>query len=297
MRHVIIHYHIFKNAGSTVAAALARNFGSGFASFDTPFHNKRIQPDELIAFVKSNPSVFAISSHHLRLPAPKLPDIHFHEILILRNPLDRLRSMYDFYRRVSINNDPLTREAKRLNLSQFFSYVLESFPNLITNSQLNLVANGGARVPDVEDARKGAAMLSDIAVVGVAENFDECAITAESSLKGAFPNLDLSYAPENVSPGRGKDLESRLRSLAETCGTELYQRLRSANELDDALVRAAALESARRFRELSSAQEQLCGFVTRVARRKVLYEKARRRLRLQHLWKRATRPFSSFMPG
>lgn len=267
MRHVIIHYHIFKNAGSTLAAALERNFGNCFAYFDAPRYDKRIQPTDLIAFVEANPQVAVISSHHLRPPAPQLEGVQFEEILILRNPLDRLRSMYEFYRRTAVNQDPLTLIAKKVPMAQFFEHLLHEFPNMVTNAQLNLVANGGGRIPDQEDARRAASMLKRMTVVGVAEMFDECAVAAEYSLRPFFPHLDLSYRLENVSPGRLNTLQSRLQQFASKCGDGLYRRIEQANQLDAELVDAAASELGHRLDGMGFAQVHRREFSTRVTGR------------------------------
>jgi hypothetical protein len=296
MRHIIIHYHIFKNAGSTVAAMLERNFADRFASFDSPAHDKRLQPGELVAFVNSNPQVTAISSHHLRPPAPRIEGVQFYEILIFRHPLDRLRSMYDFYRSAAVNQDPLTREAKRLSVSHFFELLIRTAANLVTNAQLNLLANGGARIPDDQDAQRGLAMIKDFAVVGVAENFDECALTAEYRLHAPFPGLDLSYVPENVTRSRANDLELRLRRFAERCGQTLYRRLVELNRLDSGLVAAAAGESERRYVAAGLGAAQLREFRKRLRGKKILFAIARGRRQLSRLWRGAVRATSSSGP-
>jgi hypothetical protein len=126
-------------------------------------------------------------------------------------------------------------------------------------------------------------------MVGVAEQFDECAVTAEVSLRRVFPNFDLSYAPENVSPGRANALAARLRSFSASCGVSLYERLQEANRLDEALVKAAAAESSRRFGNIPNGENHLRDFTARVNRRKLLYAKAKRRLTFARLWNRATR--------
>jgi hypothetical protein len=48
MRFVILHYHIFKNAGSTIEEILERSFGEGFARFDTLEREARVESEALL---------------------------------------------------------------------------------------------------------------------------------------------------------------------------------------------------------------------------------------------------------
>jgi hypothetical protein len=291
IRHIILHYHFFKNAGSTLARSLERNFAERFVLFDSAHYNRRIQPAELLSFTNAHPQILAISSHHLRPPAPKQDKVQFHEMLLLREPLDRLGSMYAFYRRATVTPDPLTQEAKRRTLRDFFLYLIDNQPNLVSNAQVNLIANGGAQIPDERDAEKATILLCSIPVLGVADDFDHFALVAEHCLRPSFPHLDLSYAPENVTPGRKNSLPDRLRLFASECGTTLFDKLQELNRLDTALVHAASEELQRRVEWIGFREIHLREFRRRIATQKRLYMIARKRLRLQRAWRRVKRFF------
>ncbi len=292
-RHVIIHYHIFKNAGTAVASALARNFKTSFASFDANHYNVRLWPHQLADFLEAHPDIAAISSHHLRPPAPALPDTIFHEILVLRNPLDRIRSMYDFYRQTAVNDDPLTVEAKRRSLADFLEYLVETAPNLLSNAQVNLVANGGARIPDRNDFSRAVQILTSIDAIGVVEELETCLLVAETKLRCNFPFLDLSFARENVSRGRAKQISSRLQLFANACGDALYHKLVSLNQLDSELANLAALECRRRLQSIPSAERDLQNFRKRVARRDLTYRIHQGGSRIRRIWKVAAKLIKS----
>jgi hypothetical protein len=71
-RFVVVHYHIFKNGGSTIESILRREFGTGFTMLHGPGPNSILSGDDLGAFLRDY-EVSAISSHHLRYPLPALP--------------------------------------------------------------------------------------------------------------------------------------------------------------------------------------------------------------------------------
>jgi hypothetical protein len=287
-RNVIIHYHIFKNAGTTLASALAMNFGKEFASIDSSHYNRRLWPQDLIAFLDANPQVAAISSHHLRPPAPTVPGLNFHELLLLRHPLDRIRSMCDFYRQAAVNSDPLTEQAKRLRLPAFVKFVIDTMPNVIADAQLNLVANGGARIPNHEDLDRATPIITAMRGVGVVEEMEIFAVVAENSLCKIFPQLDLSHNRENVSRGRAHQLSSRLSSFSVACGETIYEKLVSSNRLDAKLVELARTEARRRLHEIPSPETQLREFKKRIIRSELAYRVEKACQNVEHFWKLAT---------
>ncbi len=98
MRFVILHYHIFKNAGTTIEEILIKTFPAGFAKLDTEDHDALLSNSVLLDLLNSNPGLQAISSHQLRYPVPQVKDFLFFDVCFLRDPLDRIRSMYDYFR-------------------------------------------------------------------------------------------------------------------------------------------------------------------------------------------------------
>ena len=98
MRFVLLHYHIFKNAGSTIEDILDHSFGDRFATLETPVEGGIVSNSDLIAFLDAHPHVCAFSSHQIRYPMPLAPGYLFFDICFLRDPLDRLRSFYDYFR-------------------------------------------------------------------------------------------------------------------------------------------------------------------------------------------------------
>ena len=112
MRFVVVHYHIFKNAGSTVEQILEREFAGAFARLHGPTPDATIDGEDLAAFLQDHPSVRAVTSHHLRYPAPEIRNVVLFDCCFVRHPLDRLDSLYSYFQKID-STDPLSRRARR----------------------------------------------------------------------------------------------------------------------------------------------------------------------------------------
>src|SRR5713101_1426026 len=137
-RQVILHYHIFKNAGTTVESILKNHFRARFARFDSDDYNSTVSNEALLEFLAVHSEVVAITSHHLRPPKPVDDHFVFHDILFLRHPVARLWSTYEFYRRSDLETDPLAGAAKTRSAQEFFQLLTEDYPYHVNNAQVNL---------------------------------------------------------------------------------------------------------------------------------------------------------------
>src|SRR5580698_765711 len=97
-RFVIVHYHIFKNGGSTVESILEREFAHAFATLHGPDASSTLDGADLETFLDRHPQIQAVSSHHLRYPKPSIRHMVVFDCCFLRHPLDRIDSMYWFLR-------------------------------------------------------------------------------------------------------------------------------------------------------------------------------------------------------
>lgn len=251
VRQVIVHYHFFKNGGSTLTAALKRNFGSDFAEIESGVANVPLDGGELMDTILARPNLRAVSSHTLRPPLPDTKGIVVYEIYLLRNPLDRLRSIYDFFRYKG-GQHALVEPAKRLDLTSFLKLIIADHGYMAENSQLRALVCGGERTPQKMDLEEAARILRKAACVGVVENYDASMTAAEHHLRTVFPKLDLTCLPRNVSMKRNENLQERLNELQSVCGSNLYEELLALNELDIQLVDMAAAEVKRRSLEIPS---------------------------------------------
>ncbi|MBZ5591251.1 MAG: hypothetical protein LAP39_03380 [Acidobacteriia bacterium] len=255
-RFVVLHYHIFKNAGSTVEYALQRTFGNRFATLHGPDANAILSSGDVAPFLLNHPKIVAISSHHLKYPKPVAPGIIVFDLCMLREPLDRLWSMYQHFRRADPVDD-LSRKAQEMDARSFFDFLLENHPHLVNDVQVNVLANGAAytRPPDSVDLAAALKVAREMSAIGVVDLFDESLVAAEYFLCPAFPGIRLEYVKQNVSPPRGP--EERFREAVGDC---IYQQLSKMNQLDAELVSWATGEVRRRFDLAPNALERLAAF-------------------------------------
>ncbi len=266
-RHLILHYHFFKNAGTTIESVLQQSFRERMVRFDSDDHNSVISNNALLAFLQEHTDTVAVTSHHLRPPKPDDQHFVFHDIVFLRHPLARLWSTYEFYRRMDVGKDPLAAVAKDRNAPEFFRLLMSEYPRHASNTQVNLVANGGDKLPVPGDLNRAMKMVSDASILGTAEDFDQSAVVGEQALCRTFAGVDFSYVAQNVSSGQVRSLDAQLAHFEKICGKDLFDRLVDANQLDVALHRAASEEVHRRFKLLPSPEQKLKEFQQRCRKR------------------------------
>lgn len=249
MRFVILHYHILKNAGTTIEEILDRNFGERFARLDTPDREGLISNAALLSFVDRNPHVKAVSSHHIRYPVPRAAGFIFLDLCFLRDPIDRVRSMYDYFRKRPAAGDAVSDFANELGLGEFVAWLVERYPYQVTDVQVNLLATGGEcdPAPGEKDLDRAIERMLNTSFLGVVDCFDESMVAGRHLLRPVFPDLDCAQPPVNVSSEPGSTLAARIRHLEDACDPRVYAELLRLNALDCRLVSLARAEVGRRF--------------------------------------------------
>lgn len=261
VRFVFVHYHIFKNGGTTIESILRREFGDGFAAIESPYAGSVLDAGGLTEFLQQHPEIAAVSSHQLRYPKSEAPGRVIFDCCFVRHPLDRLVSLYGHYQRAD-SSDALAVRAKRQTPREFLRQLIEESPNLVSNVQVVQLATSGAftRPAGERDLERASLLLCEMAAPGVVELFDESLVSAEYFLKPAFPKLRMQYVLQNVGyPVRCEE------SLAEFWGEDVHSDLLRLNQLDLELFERAQSEVLRRFRLVPRAEERLAEFRARNA--------------------------------
>lgn len=238
-QRIVIHYHIFKNAGTSVDASLRHSFGDRWRSFEGP-HPHAIQSSEnLGGFIAANPHLVAISSH---LARPPIPNARCLPVAFLRHPLLRAYSVYNFTRRDP--SQPYSDVAQDFGFPGYIAWALRKEPGsiVIRNYQVvhlsdaswraDHILNACAQRSDLEQARQ---LLTDWAVVGIVEQFNLSARVFQTLYGADVPDLALLPRWENSTSASQSAPDEQLESLRHALGESLYADFMDANRLDLAL--------------------------------------------------------------
>lgn len=229
---LLFHYHIFKNAGTSVDRMLRANFGERWAErefSDTP-PAQRYQ--NIRSFLEGQPELQAFSSHTAPLPEPELADREVFPILFVRHPLLRVRSAYRFER----GQDATTRGAILAKQTDFRGYVTtfldEPKARQVRNFQSARFVHGTPGRP-AQERERTLATLERLPFVGLVEAYDESVARLGELIRPLFPDFDPVALHENVTnPDAARSTEQQLAALRDELGPDLYDRLAAENAWD-----------------------------------------------------------------
>ena len=239
-RVVVIHYHLFKNAGTSVDEMLRDNFGTGWAQQEFKWGGPGASNAEEVAqFLETNPWVTALSSHTARLPVPRIAGTSVFPILFLRDPIDRLRSAYIFER--SQQADTLGAQlAKEFEFRGYLRALLaEKYRRQARNFQTHCLSSNepGPRRLELERALRA---LASLPFIGVVEAYDQSIKVLEGLLRPLVPSFRAVSVRRNSTPARPARLSERLDEVEQELGSSFYGKLRRANMDDIELHELAA---------------------------------------------------------
>ena len=252
---LLIHYHIFKNAGTSFERALQQNFGSGLRRFDLTDPNGFVSAHDIVRFVEANPNTRAIASHQAAPPGPSIRGRRVMTSLLIRDPIARVRSIYAYERRQP-NDNAGTRKARELDFKSYVEWRLVATPRMFCNYQVHFCCrDGSAARPIASQAEltKAIANLDCVDIVGTVERYGEWLSLAESILSASFGQIKLACGHHNQNT-ESHDLHSEseiLKRLVGEIGSDLAHRLLELNELDMRLHQVADSLLTRRLAERS----------------------------------------------
>lgn len=250
-RDVLVHMHLYKNAGTSVDRGLRACFGESFATIDPVDPRDVYGQDDVIRHLKENPRLRALSSHQLRQPMTGRDGITLHPFFFLRHPIDRLHSIYSFERtpaRQAQSKGPLTRWAMETDFAEFLQRCMKNpatvalVSNFQTRALRPLIGKAAierwGNVVSLSDLMEVIALVDQLPAVGVVDMFEASLTALQAAYGERFPELKLSARRDNVSR-EVMTLEESLGSIAAELGKELHERLLELNALDLELYRVA----------------------------------------------------------
>lgn len=249
---LLIHYHIFKNAGTSFECALQQAFGSGLQLLDQPFHDGFISRRDIAKCALNNDKIRAITSHHAAPPPPRIAQRDVLTSILIRDPIARIRSIYSF-ERLQPEQNPGSDKAKTLDFRRYVEWRLETTPRMFCNFQVYFCCRdrqADTRLPDTTDLKKAICALDKVDIVGTVERYAEWLVLAHSVLREYFDGISLPMTRQNVLTGeRCSSRETIYRDLAADLGTATVQYLVDHNELDMCLHQVADSLLSRRLAE------------------------------------------------
>ena len=265
VRNVLVHYCLFRTGGHVLDAVLEKNFCDALAILSASCAGGTLSNSELVEFVQCHPEISAVSSYHLRPPKPELDWLVVFDIFLLRDPLERLCSIFKYHSKTG-GAGPLDRLARECDLGKFLEHLISSHPHLVNDTQVCYLAAGGRfyRPPSNSDLEKAVAVLEQSAVPATTSQLDVALVSAEYYLGPAFPNLDLSY----VAPPQSSEAQAEVSAhelLKDRCSASTYAYILELTQLDSQLVHRVEVEILRRFEKIPDAGDRLRNFKARCA--------------------------------
>lgn len=251
MRKIILHHHFFKNAGSTLIAALSREMGNDFVEYHPSSDSEGVfGAGELANLLNTNPQLKAISSHHFtgenyNLHPSLRSDFRFFDFILVRHPLKRLLSIYNYYQTLGASNHPIVGAAQSLSLGAFLNHLIRQHPNHAINPQVNSLSGGATMPPSYKHLDLAIERLVRCTMCGTVDNYHDAMIIAEYFAMPIFPGLKLHYSIVNSSP-TSSGYDGSLESIESLVGHDLYKIVVDLNALDIELCKAADDELTRR---------------------------------------------------
>jgi hypothetical protein len=258
VRFVLLHYHFFKNAGTTIEEILAHSFFENYARFDTEDFDGAVSQEQLVSHLRRFPRMKAVSSHQFRYPVPRERGFIFFDLCFLRDPIDRIRSMYDYFRDKPVPGEPASDLARTQSIGGFIAGLVEHHAYRVSNVQVNMLANGIVNDPPMEtDLIRAIEVMLRTSFLGVVDCFNESLIAGQHFLRPVFPNLALAQQAANVSGGLEDARQARIEKFRQACDADVYGELVRLNALDSELVNRARAEVHRRFSLVLDGQARL----------------------------------------
>jgi len=238
---ILIHHHIFKNAGTSFSYALKEYFKDQFLEYDLP-NSRIVTPKDLRGFIKDNPQALAISGHHICLRTPQIDDYRLISSILLRQPLARIKSIYKFEQKQQANT-PGAIQAKKLNFKDYVLWRLDATPNMLSNYQTHYCSrNKQADIrqkPTEKELKIAIANLRKCPIIGTVERYDDFLQLALDRLSEFFPNISLGYMRLNKTASSQQSIENIKPNLVEELGEQLVAKLEEKNQLDQKLYNIA----------------------------------------------------------
>jgi hypothetical protein len=213
-RTVILHYHLFKNAGTSFDGILQKNFPGQWTAAEFPGGDNSMQ---VAAWIARNPGMVAFSSHTATGPVPVVPGVRIISALFLRDPVARIRSAYLFERRQNAG-DAANLGARLASETDFDGYVRGRLgiagDRQCRDFHVVRLAQFVRRIaPELQRATEA---LQRLSFVGEVERFGHSMDRFAALVRPVWPGFDAGHVHLNRSAAEeGPAMTAELAALLE----------------------------------------------------------------------------------
>lgn len=212
MRTIILHYHLFKNAGTSLDQVLKDNFGEGWVTREFPNANRpEGNTPQVEAWIRDTPDAVVFSSHTMMGPLPQIEGVRVVSIMLLRDPIERIKSAYRFEHTQAIETFGAVL-ARHTDLEGYVKVRL-SLPhdrqcrNFQTQRLATLIPGPA---PELERARTA---LGQLSVVGLVSDFSGTLERLATAIADPFPQFSWKEVHSNRSRKDGTEAQDALDAL------------------------------------------------------------------------------------
>jgi len=237
MRKVIVHYHLFKNAGTSFDDSLKSVFGESWFSFEEGAIQGKIPPNLISNFIINNPNIKVISSHSLTTPLIN-NSVHFEVIpvIFIRHPIDRAYSAYLFEvkKQNKYNNSKMKfKEYIDLLLLEKNKNAIENFQAIhLFNDLYDGINYNIKNISNDELANKAIDRLRAFKSFGVVDEYSTFIKAFEANFKAYFPDLKIDLKYSNAMQDNNLTIELKIENIRNILGDESFNKLVSHNMAD-----------------------------------------------------------------
>lgn len=235
---IVVHHHIFKNAGTSIDFSLKKYFGGKWSALEGLHARDIVKEGQFVKFIDANPQLKAISSHSLR---PIKGAQYILPIIFIRHPILRAKSVYLFSKKDS--TQPNHKEIKQYSFPEYVEWVFDS-PLIsggivINNYQVLHLSDASFRNQNILEAsvlegdlNQAIELIKSLPVFGIVERFSDSIKKYEDFLGKFFNGIKFEDVRLNTTSSFNNNLAEQLKIIRNELGHGGYNKLSDFNELD-----------------------------------------------------------------
>ncbi len=233
LRPLILHNHLFKNAGTSVDYILRQNFGNRWVTREFQGVGSA-STDAVAQWITDHPTAVAFSTHTMLGPLPEIDGIHVMPIVMLRDPVDRIASAYRFER---VQNAE-TRGTVLARQNGFAGYVHARLrtqgDHQCRNFQTSRLAmlTPGKDGSELDRAKAALDQIADVGVLGLVADFPDAMLRLQQVIQPYFQRFHWQPVTANASAQKTAHAVSPdMREMLKYENADDYALLTYANRL------------------------------------------------------------------